>query len=789
MSIDSIRSVFAKATVISVLLLLSVTAFAQKAYNSNTDEGGIRYTEELLIQTDRDIYIAGERVYLKIYKLNGITRTPCNISKVVYTDVADNLNNPVIQIKTLIKGYSGQAGFVIPDTLRTGNYLIRSCTKWMQNYPDALYSYKRISVINPFANINTIKLPGAGVLPDSVLFYPEGGRLISGIENRVGIKCFGRDGFPAEAEGIISGNNNDTLCRVRSGKSGYGFFTVRPEGSEKMYFVVTGRNGSTTKFALPAVDNAGISMTVNGSRESNTLNIHIRASGNFTPGGQHLYLAFSSLMAGTFKKELGPEVDADIVMGKDTLPPGLAKLMITDGRGKIYAERWVCNEAEDKIDYNIRLKDSVAGERSRIGLEIDAHGKDGRPLKTDMVVSVVKSFTVDRSNGSNITGCRQMPLMATMSTDPGFSDINDRLIFYKEREDLFKPADAAHILLPELVGPLITGTVTDNSSGEPLRNEDMVLSFVGRKAECKFARTDSKGKFSFLANECGTREIVIEPLTGGKNDYSVDIDNPFPDAAVNYKTQPFCPDSSRLAEINKAVISMQVKGIYDPFVTSEDLRQGCSQANNFYDEPVVTINTGDYIELNSMREIIKELIPGLSIVKKDGKSSFRLVNETQTPVTETTPMVLVDGVVYDDADKILEMSPKDLDRIEVLKSRYFVSDIVIDGIIHFITRKGNLSAIEFDRSLFRQEYKAIQPPFSFYSPDYSSDSARVSRVPDFRNTLYWNAGLSTGNDGRAEAEFYTSDEDGEYTVIVEGVTVDGKTGRGEKKIVVRAEKR
>ena len=64
----------------------------------------------------------------------------------------------------------------------------------------------------------------------------------------------------------------------------------------------------------------------------------------------------------------------------------------------------------------------------------------------------------------------------------------------------------------------------------------------------------------------------------------------------------------------------------------------------------------------------------------------------------------------------------------------------------------------------------------FYSPDYSLDSLKNNHLPDFRNTLYWNPDLHTGPDGKASAQFYSSDETGEYIICIDGVSEDGKRG-------------
>jgi hypothetical protein len=105
--------------------------------------------------------------------------------------------------------------------------------------------------------------------------------------------------------------------------------------------------------------------------------------------------------------------------------------------------------------------------------------------------------------------------------------------------------------------------------------------------------------------------------------------------------------------------------------------------------------------------------------------------------------------------------------------------------VSFITKKGNLSAMEFDNSIFRQVYESSQEQVDFYSPDYRTDLVKSGHIPDFRNTLYWRPDLVTSKDGKAELEFFTSDETEEYTIIVEGISSDGKRGRTTTKLLVR----
>jgi uncharacterized protein YfaS (alpha-2-macroglobulin family) len=51
---------------------------------------------------------------------------------------------------------------------------------------------------------------------------------------------------------------------------------------------------------------------------------------------------------------------------------------------------------------------------------------------------------------------------------------------------------------------------------------------------------------------------------------------------------------------------------------------------------------------------------------------------------------------------------------------------------------------------------------------------KKSRIPDFRNTLYWNPSVKTDSEGKALVEFWTSDFVSDYEVNIQGITPAGK---------------
>ena len=100
------------------------------------------------------------------------------------------------------------------------------------------------------------------------------------------------------------------------------------------------------------------------------------------------------------------------------------------------------------------------------------------------------------------------------------------------------------------------------------------------------------------------------------------------------------------------------------------------------------------------------------------------------------------------------------------------------GIIAITMKKGKALAEAYtaapspDMSVFTP--LGFQTPAEFYAPTYETEKARRSMVPDYRTTLYWNPSVELGEFGRATVEFYTSDAPADYSIMVEGVSQQGK---------------
>lgn len=736
------------------------------------------YIEELYIRTDRDLYISGEKVWLKIYKLNRLTQSPSNLSKIVYVDLLDADNNPVSQLKIEIDGYSGSGDLNLPDTLRTGNYFLRSYTNWMQNFPEDLFAYKKISVINPY-KIQGIKIPSTDQSADSVVFFTEG--IIDGLESRLGFKSMNKAGDPVKMAGAVINDENDTLCHVQTDDNGNGWATIKPSGTGKLFLISLKNKGKPGKFQLPPVHNDGIILSTAAKGENPVVPVKLLMSKNFAPSGSNLYLVVNSVGLTSFRKEITIKKGGIVSFSQKEMPPGLLHLMIVDEHDNISADRWVYNETCQPVNFTIKTLKETFSQREKIKVTISASDSKGDPIESDFSVSVVKRVAINNLLCS-ANHLSQLPELISGNSYESESDINDYLLFYNSHNPILiangKSVNMDPAYMPEIEGHLISGNIRYTKTGEPVKNQKITLSFVGKVALCQFARTNEKGEFHFKTSQRGLHEIVIQPLSEEIKDYYVELKNPFTPPTKKYNYGVFYPDTTRLHDINNMIIGTQINNLYKPYNQNSTIKKVTEKNHDFYGKPENTIPLANYIELTSIKEVIKEIIPGVTTVRKNDRINFRMNYPYQSKPYEHNPLVLVDGVPVYDLEKVLAINSRDLEKIDVFTTRYYISDIVLDGILHFVTKKGNLGVIDLDRSAYRVEYDLPENHNVFYSPDYLTDKQLHDRIPDFRNTLYWNPEMHTDKTGKASLEFYSSDESGEYIITVEGITTDGKTGVG-----------
>ncbi|MEO9210172.1 MAG: hypothetical protein ABI208_03690, partial [Ginsengibacter sp.] len=239
---------------INAFLCLANIAFAQS--DNKTASGLLQ--EKLYVQTDKPNYLCGEIIWFNTYVTDASTHHLLSMSKVVYVELLNAANEPVIQTKIAVDSGLGNGSISLPFSLSSGQYTLRAYTNWMKNFSSDYYFTKTISIINTTNNPESI----TSLISDTITaeFFPEGGDLVTGLLNHIAFKISNSEGKGINGKGIIIDQNNDTAAVFQSFKTGMGQFNFIPKTGKTYTAQITTNENQSITAKLPTALNSGYAM-------------------------------------------------------------------------------------------------------------------------------------------------------------------------------------------------------------------------------------------------------------------------------------------------------------------------------------------------------------------------------------------------------------------------------------------------------------------------------------------------------------------------------------------------
>jgi hypothetical protein len=206
-----------------------------------------------------------------------------------------------------------------------------------------------------------------------------------------------------------------------------------------------------------------------------------------------------------------------------------------------------------------------------------------------------------------------------------------------------------------------------------------------------------------------------------------------------------------------------------------------------YGDPDYTVR-GDQIVNTSATNVLQALqgkVPGLQIIPVgNGGFTAKVRGGTSSMGGSSTPLILVDGVPWDDISSLGAINPAFVDRVEVVtRAVNTFGARGTNGVIAIYTKSGDYTPSEYDKTTDHFRIAGYTPQPSFRSPDHSQVPS--SERPDFRNTIYWNPRVVLPDGQAADVSFYAADLETTYRVDVEGITDRGIPFKAEYRITVR----
>ena len=130
---------------------------------------------------------------------------------------------------------------------------------------------------------------------------------------------------------------------------------------------------------------------------------------------------------------------------------------------------------------------------------------------------------------------------------------------------------------------------------------------------------------------------------------------------------------------------------------------------------------------------------------------------------------MIDGVAVFDVDAILDISPRYVDRFEIVVAPYIRGNMTFGGIINIVTRNDDMGFVDLPASGLLLNYHMLNEGVTkLHDPPYTD-----TRVPDLRNNLYWDPDINLASGESRTFDFFTGDTPGKYDVVVKGYLPDG----------------
>ena len=186
----------------------------------------------IYIHTDRDFYFPGDTVWFKGYVIdNGfLSSTTLNL----YIKIAEENGQTYQQSVALVSKGITASHFVVPATYQGQELFINAYTR-MMNCPLQTSYFKRIGVLQS-DSLNASLTTTSQSSSDQdyqIRIYPEGGVLLSEMENQLIIQSHDGHGYPAVARGKLTQEDGKSLTSFETDSAGYAQIKFTPVSGAK----------------------------------------------------------------------------------------------------------------------------------------------------------------------------------------------------------------------------------------------------------------------------------------------------------------------------------------------------------------------------------------------------------------------------------------------------------------------------------------------------------------------------------------------------------------------------
>jgi len=750
--------------------------------------------EKVYVHTDRSYYLCGQILWFKAYITNAASNELLSLSKVAYVEILNQQHQPVMQAKIAVQDGTGSGSFALPLSMESGNYELRAYTNWMRNDSANLYFKKLITIVNTTENLDPAIRSHTPHYAAG--FFPEGGNLVNGINSVVAFKINDEAGRGVTASGIIVDQANDTVANFQTERFGMGKFLFTPQSGKQYIAIVSLQDSSIIRKNLPAAFDNGYVMHLEDL--GNSLKVSVTS---VNPASSNIYLIAQNNHQVDFSQAASLQDNgASFTINKSGLKDGVSQITLFNENRQPLCERLYFQRPKKEMVINAKADKPTFNLRDKVTIDLSTADESGNLMAGNLSASVYRLDSLQEINGeniytylwltSNLKGFIENPDYYFKNNNSETNAALDNLLLtqgwrtFDWKNNAVNTA-SSFTYVPENRGHIVMGKVT-NDAGQPVPNVLVYLSVPGKRVQLYGCISDASGLVHYdLKNFYGPNQVVLQTnTTTSDSSYHLELFSPFSEEFSNYTVPALYVPEDLRDNLEADNLHMELANAYHQ-KDLQKLQPLLIDTLPFYTKPYKSYLLDNYTRFTTVEEVMREYVAEVNVVKRNKKLHFNTFNypayllrdmQPTQPIFDKDPLILLDGVPVFDVAKIIAYDPLKIQKLDVVAEKYIWGPIVSEGIVSFTTYKGNLPDYTLNPHDVILDYDGLQQQRIFYCPDYSIEQNRKSRLPDFRDVLYWSPEVNTNDKGAGAISFYTGDVPGKYVVVLQGISDNGNAG-------------
>jgi hypothetical protein len=758
-----------------------------------------RLDKSIVLLTNRDLYLAGEKIWFKAYAINSDDGRLDLTFNNLFVDLVNERDSVVDRLVLDNRSLNTDGAFSLPLSIPSGFYFIRGYAAAQLNNSNGICVHP-VFILNKQRHDQTSYLQrfeknfgNSNEITPVIHFYTERLSANPGIISTGVIEIRDAYNTPLSVKGNLVNSKDSIVTTFTTNSLGLARLTFVNDSAEK-YSAVFAVNGDMVTYGLPQANKSAIQLSV-GNQTTKTIKAFVTLEDSVPTGAHTTILAvhrdslyYAAVGTGNY----------GITIPLDNFPGGITNLLLFDGTKNLIDERKIYIP-KDNLALEIKPDKKKYSARESVNVHVRLSAVSREPVASLLNVSVEEESIQQLSDS----------LEENVLPPGGDFLLEDWLNRHHSR---YSPNDIDLLLatrksIPQGPRVLLDKEIQDYDDNQKLQNlkgkivntkgngvGDRIVTAIAINTSQFFMDVDTTvkdGRFNLVLPQ-GFDSLQLSLQVTDKHQLQTPTDSvriegfQFPSLSTppTVKQQLFADNIKSISSFQKLNVDTTFfpgKG-WLPLVTVKAIKK--KELN--YDESrritsISQILTSDKFRYGGRNAIGNAIltVPGVTLISGD-ISIFGLDISAKSQIRR--PLIIMDGyeIPLNVAGSVLDflnsLSPADIDFIEVLRGAEAAvyGHRGAYGVISINSRHGPDKG-EYEKSnlrIFTPITYHVCPKFEM--PEYSNQGIKNSPYPDPRTTIYWKGNITTDPNGEADISFYTGDNFTNYAITITGLTETGE---------------